>query len=322
VAKESVITDERVEAAAEKLKAEGRRVSVRNVRGELGEGSYATINPLLKKVKGKWALAAEMAAKMAEGNFPSDLATAYHKNLEREKGAVREHLRSEIEDLHVQVDEAETAFTEAKARGDELEEQIVAEREEAAKKIRDLEIAVAGKTERNAAIMDSLQTVRIEREELLKEKDKAVRECTGIQLELKRADQAQLDLQRRADQLEARNQMLQKEIAESKERAAVAEQHARDMDASYAALREQCESLRGDLKETQGEHKTMTARLLEVQTALVEAQERHSSAEARQAEAGGANEVAAEKSKTPDLSPGRSQNKGRKTKSAEAKETS
>ena len=87
--KQSGITYERVKAAAESLRAAGKQVSVREVRRELGEGSFGTINPLLNRVKAEWRLASETEAKLAANNFPTDLAAAYHHNVQREREAVR-----------------------------------------------------------------------------------------------------------------------------------------------------------------------------------------------------------------------------------------
>jgi colicin import membrane protein len=279
MAKESVITKERVRAAAEKLRAEGRRVSVRPVRAEMGEGSHATVGPLLNEVKAEWKQESEMAAKLAEANLPTDILAGIHRYVSREREAVRETMSQEQDDLRVQVEDAEEAYREAQDKFDELQAQIESERVAVVEKIRALDIACARQAEKAAATEEALRHARSERDAVRQEKETLSSDNTQLQLELKRSDQSVQEARGRITHLETLVESLQNELSGLAQRAAVADRHAADTEALCGDLKQRCQSLETDCRELQGEHRATTARLLEAQKQLAEVQQRAMMAE-------------------------------------------
>ena len=139
---------------------------------------------------------------------------------------------------------------------------------EAAATIRKLEIAAASQAERGAALDEALRQVRGERDAAQAEKATLASDAARLQLNLKRADEDLNASRKRASRLGA-GDSLQKDLAAAAQRAAVAERHAADTEALCDDLKQRCRSLEEDARNLQGEHRALTARLLEAQSAHV-----------------------------------------------------
>ena len=140
---------------------------------------------------------------------------------------------------------------------------------ETAATIRKLEIAAASQAERGAALDEALRQVRGERDAAQAEKATLASDAARLQLNLKRADEDLNASRKRASRLEEQVDSLQKDLAAAAQRAAVAERHAADTEALCDNLKQRCESLEEDTRNLQGEHRALTARLLEAQSAHV-----------------------------------------------------
>lgn len=112
---ERVVTTEKVAAAREKLKAEGKRESIRMIREELGGGSLSTIQPILKRLRSETPevpldLQGEMKPLVAAG---MDLVNGAVKAATAGMKALNEQLNMDLDCFKEEVTLLEAAKAEA-----------------------------------------------------------------------------------------------------------------------------------------------------------------------------------------------------------------
>jgi myosin heavy subunit len=263
-------------SAMDELERRGERVIAENVQRITG-GSMSTVSPLFRQAKDVREAA---AGPRANGLGPSFTAAAYseiNRHVDFALTAQRDALESARSEADALAEEAKTALDRVESLETELAEaRSLAENQRIEA---DKQLAAAG--ERTAAGEERLRQVEGERDNAIRAAEMSRTEAAKAQMNVERADKAAAQAVERVAVLERQIESLRQERAEALQRAAVAEERATGAEAARADAREQIAALQRQVEAAMAENKSLSARLLDLQVAKGEAEQRAALAEAR-----------------------------------------
>lgn len=259
MARKSAITAEAVAAAIAEIQGRGGRVTLIELRKELGGGSFSTITPFYQA----WEKAQAESASLAEVEVPDQLALSGEEWLAKIWKIAVDAASAGHEGLRRELVEAREATEQARADGAEMVAVIEAERDQALELVEELNgQAATAKTDAAAVLARAVD---------------AERELAA--------------LRERAAAADAKAERADADRAEALDRATKAE-------AEIATMRKQCVEDQAAIARLTAERDNLGQQIVATQKALAAADDRATKAEARADRAEGkTDEVRAELTK-------------------------
>ena len=230
--REAVITLEQVAAAADQIKSEGKKPTVRSIRESLGGGSMGTILRFLGKWKEGQGLASEQRTTTDDSLDPS-IARAISTVMSARIQAAVSEINGRFADL-----QAET--------GD-----LIAENEIQAQEISENLRKIENQTEELAVGTGRISQIEAELSRMREERDASVREAGQTKTDLAKALlklESLPNLEAEIEKLRESLRSQEKARAESEKEAAVAASRAEALGRQAEELRGRTESMERELK--------------------------------------------------------------------------
>lgn len=230
--REATVTLEQVAAAADQIKSEGQKPSVRAIREILGGGSMGTILRLLNRWKEEQILESEKRTTTDDSLDPSITRAISSVLAARVQSAVSE-INGRFADLQTETDDL---ITENERQAQEIVEHL--------RKIESQAEEMAIGTGRIAQIEAELSLARQERDAKAQESGQAKTELAKSLLRLESLPNLEAETQKLQESLRTQ----EKARAESEKEAAVASSRAEDLGRQAEELRGRTESMERELK--------------------------------------------------------------------------
>lgn len=230
--REATVTLEQVAAAADQIKSEGQKPSVRAIREILGGGSMGTILSLLNRWKEEQILESEKRTTTDDSLDPSITRAISSVLAARVQSAVSE-INGRFADLQTETDDL---ITENERQAQEIVEHL--------RKIESQAEEMAIGTGRIAQIEAELSLARQERDAKAQESGQAKTELAKSLLRLESLPNLEAETQKLQESLRTQ----EKARAESEKEAAVASSRAEDLGRQAEELRGRTESMERELK--------------------------------------------------------------------------
>ena len=230
--REATVTLEQVAAAADQIKSEGQKPSVRAIREILGGGSMGTILRLLNRWKEEQILESEKRTTTDDSLDPSITRAISSVLAARVQSAVSE-INGRFADLQTETDDL---ITENERQAQEIVEHL--------RKLESQAEEMAIGTGRIAQIEAELSLARQERDAKAQESGQAKTELAKSLLRLESLPNLEAETQKLQESLRTQ----EKARAESEKEAAVASSRAEDLGRQAEELRGRTESMERELK--------------------------------------------------------------------------
>jgi len=215
---------EKVGKAAEQLRREGTRVSVRNVRAITG-GSMGDIAEALRLWRDT-----EAQADKKEVEISTSLHTALKAEIVRSIDEATKEVQKALDEARSREKELIEALAEAEQNKEALKEALANANHALETTTAAGEKAAAIATQKIGDQTNRITALEQERDQLIKAAETSRSETTKTLMQLDRADQAVAKAEARQNDLEQKIESLTKEKYTAEQQAAVAEQRGKDLE--------------------------------------------------------------------------------------------
>jgi chromosome segregation ATPase len=251
---DKIATEEAVWQVCDLILAEGRKVSGRTVKKELG-GSTTTIYPYIDS----WRARVEKSNVVCE--IPVDVQKTILLALGQSAKKATEALTVKIEESAEREKEITEELIESEQKIATLENDLSVAQTQiiSLTQMREKESAVA--TETIVGLREQIGKMDLEKNDLIFSRETAKTEAVKIQLQLDRADLATAKAEESLLELATQVSVLSKAKTETEKANAVAERHAQDLSGQIAKLDEQSKNTGATIIRLESEKSALTNEL-------------------------------------------------------------